>query len=175
VEAKDASAEELAVREVNSGLYCIDTGFLRRALPRLRADNRQREYYLTDLVALAAAGGGVRALVLRDAEEVQGVNTLPELTAAEAHFSRRRATELAARGVEFEDPGRVHLDADVRLERSARIGSGVRLLGDTHVGAGAVVGRGAVLQSARIGAGARVGEGARIEGVGSRRRSMLLR
>src|SRR5207237_6778698 len=53
VEAKDATAAELAGREINTGLYAIDGAFLRRALPRLRADNRQREYYLTDLVAMA--------------------------------------------------------------------------------------------------------------------------
>jgi bifunctional UDP-N-acetylglucosamine pyrophosphorylase/glucosamine-1-phosphate N-acetyltransferase len=91
VEARDASPEELAIGEYNSGVYCYRTDRLRAALGELTTDNDQGEYYLTDTVGwLVAQGDPVRAVVTEDSDEVVGINTVEELAAAERlHRSRR--------------------------------------------------------------------------------------
>jgi bifunctional UDP-N-acetylglucosamine pyrophosphorylase/glucosamine-1-phosphate N-acetyltransferase len=90
VEARDASPEERAIREFNTGLFCFRTNRLREALATLTTDNDQGEYYLTDTVA-ALAGRGLRvaAVVADDPSEVVGVNTVAELAEAETIWRRR--------------------------------------------------------------------------------------
>jgi bifunctional UDP-N-acetylglucosamine pyrophosphorylase/glucosamine-1-phosphate N-acetyltransferase len=164
VEARDASALERRIEEINTGLYAADAEFLRRALPRLRAVNIQREYYLTDLVSMAAERGRATTLTVEDPAEVQGINTRADLAAAEASWRRRRARELMLAGVTIEDPERCYLDADVTVEPDARLGAGAHLQGRTSVARGASIGTGAVLCDCRIGEGARVGAYAVLEG-----------
>jgi len=85
VEEKDATPEERAVREVNSGVYCFERGPLKEALATLRTDNRQQEYYLTDtLVHLLGRGGRVGVEQAADARELFGVNTPEQLAMVEA-------------------------------------------------------------------------------------------
>lgn len=80
VEEKDASAEERAITEVNSGIYCVDTAFLFSALDKVKSDNAQGEYYLTDIVAIAVREGvGAGVVVGGSAREVTGVNTVNDL------------------------------------------------------------------------------------------------
>jgi len=87
VEARDASPEQLAVREINAGVYVFDARFLYPALKRLTNDNVQGEYYLTDLIGLAVAGGrAVAGVVARDPSEIEGVNTVAQLEAMEARL-----------------------------------------------------------------------------------------
>lgn len=84
VEERDASPEQLALREVNVGVYLINTEELLRLLPTLQNNNAQGEYYLTDIVhALASDGGGVQPVVVADPEEAIGVNTLRHLAEAD--------------------------------------------------------------------------------------------
>jgi bifunctional UDP-N-acetylglucosamine pyrophosphorylase/glucosamine-1-phosphate N-acetyltransferase len=84
VEAKDCSAEELSIREINSGIYFAPKTFLSRIIPRIGNDNRAAEYYLTDIVSLGVAEGvSFYPFVLEDAREGAGVNTLEELAAAQ--------------------------------------------------------------------------------------------
>jgi bifunctional UDP-N-acetylglucosamine pyrophosphorylase/glucosamine-1-phosphate N-acetyltransferase len=90
VEHKDASAEERAVREINSGLFTFSTPDLFEALAEVRADNAQAEYYLTDtLEILLRLGRRVAAHICRDPREVLGVNTLEQLGEVEAIMSER--------------------------------------------------------------------------------------
>jgi len=90
VEARDASPEELAIGEYNSGVYCYDTARLRDALAHLTTDNDQAEYYLTDTIGwLVARGEPVRTVATDDAVEVIGINTIDELAAAEALYNDR--------------------------------------------------------------------------------------
>jgi bifunctional UDP-N-acetylglucosamine pyrophosphorylase/glucosamine-1-phosphate N-acetyltransferase len=90
VEAKDATAGELAIREYNTGVFCFRTPLLKAALAALTTDNAQGEYYLTDTVAhLVAAGHRVGAVATDDPDEVVGINTVQELAAAERLLAGR--------------------------------------------------------------------------------------
>ena len=84
VEERDATSQEKLVREINSGIYCAESGFLFSAVGRLKNANAQKEYYLTDIIEIARKDG-VRAtsLTVSDPEEVMGVNTVEELRRAE--------------------------------------------------------------------------------------------
>src|SRR5512135_1997070 len=105
VEEKDATPEERAIHEVNAGLYCADAGFLWETLGRVDAKNAKREFYLTDLVALAAEGAGaVTAHV--SSVEASGVNDQEELSLATRALTRRFATAHMKAGVTIEDPER---------------------------------------------------------------------
>ncbi|WP_152005463.1 sugar phosphate nucleotidyltransferase [Desulfoluna spongiiphila] len=80
VEEKDASAEEKAIKEINSGIYCVDAGFLFSALDKVKSDNAQGEYYLTDIVEIAVQdGAGAGVVTGGSAREVTGVNTVNDL------------------------------------------------------------------------------------------------
>lgn len=92
VEARDATPAELAVREVNAGVYAFERAGLERALKGLRADNDQQEYYLTDVIAaLRSEGRRVAAHVLDDPAEMAGVNTVDDLARLEALLRERTA------------------------------------------------------------------------------------
>jgi bifunctional UDP-N-acetylglucosamine pyrophosphorylase/glucosamine-1-phosphate N-acetyltransferase len=147
VEEKDASEEERALREVNAGLYCVDAGFLWKALARVGADNAQEEFYLTDLVAQAARKGGAVAAGV-PADEAAGVNDREELARAAKVLLRRRAGALMRAGVSIEDPERFDCDEGVEIGPDVVIEPGARLLGRTRVGAGSRVGAGAILRDA---------------------------
>ena len=91
VEAKDATADQLAIREINSGIYAFDARFVFSALPKVGRANAQGEYYLTDVVGLAVSEGKkVVALPVDGQEEIQGVNTVDELAALEKVFDSKR-------------------------------------------------------------------------------------
>ena len=91
VEARDATEEQLAIREYNTGVFCYRTRDLRESLANLTPDNSQGEYYLTDTVAdLVARGLRVEAVSIADAGEVVGINTAEELEAAERLLARRK-------------------------------------------------------------------------------------
>ena len=92
VEDKDATPEQQAIKEINSSIYAFDGPFLLRGLPQLKNENRQKEYYLTDLVHLAFAEGRlVEGLVVPDPVEVLGVNTVEQLEEAEKLLALRRS------------------------------------------------------------------------------------
>ena len=91
VEHRDATDREKEIREINTGIYCVDTPFLFAALNQVKNDNRQQEYYLTDIVEIARREGRkVQAFLTADYVEVMGINTLEELEKA-GDYLRRRA------------------------------------------------------------------------------------
>jgi bifunctional UDP-N-acetylglucosamine pyrophosphorylase / glucosamine-1-phosphate N-acetyltransferase len=155
VEEKDASAEERVIREVNAGLYCAEAEFLWKALSRVGRKNAQREFYLPDLVEIAAARGGVVAVPV-DPAEASGVNDREELARAGRVLLRRRASELMRSGVTIEDPDRFDCDEGVEIGPDTVIEPGVRLLGKTRVGAGCRIGAGAVLRDMVLADGATI-------------------
>ena len=88
VEARDATDQEKKVREINTGIYCADGGFLFDAVSQIKNDNTQREYYLTDIIEIACkAGHRVRSFIAADPFEVMGVNTLEDLDKARDYLS----------------------------------------------------------------------------------------
>lgn len=153
VEHKDADESQLAIREANAGLLAAPAGRLREWLLGLGRDNAQREYYLTDVVALAvAAGDRVEAIRAASPEEVLGVNDKVQLAEVEAHHRRRCARDLMSAGATLADPARIDVRGDVEVERDVFIDVNAVLIGKVHLGARVRIGPNCVIQNARIGA-----------------------
>jgi len=156
-EQRDASTQEQRIDEVNSGVMIAPAGRLRGWLERVGNDNAQREYYLTDCVALAVSDGEpVEALICDDPDEVAGANDMAQLAALEDALQRRRRGELMAAGVRMPAPGTVQVRGRVTAGRDVVIDAGVVLEGDIVLGDGVVIGTGAVLRDARLAAGTRI-------------------
>ncbi|MEJ2855183.1 MULTISPECIES: bifunctional UDP-N-acetylglucosamine diphosphorylase/glucosamine-1-phosphate N-acetyltransferase GlmU [unclassified Saccharothrix] len=167
VEQKDATPEQRAVNEINSGVYAFDAEVLRDGLSRLSTDNAQGELYLTDVLSIARGDGKrVGAVVTADPWLVEGVNDRVQLARLGAELNRRIVERWMREGVTVVDPATTWLDADVRIGRDAVVEPGVQLRAGTVVGEGAVVGPDTTLSGCSIGAGASVvrthGSGAQI-------------
>ncbi len=137
VEERDATRAERAITEVNPGIYCVGAGVLRPLIAALRDDNAQREFYLTDIVGLAAAGGQrVIAIETGRPAEVAGINTRAELARMEATLRAEIVERWMAAGVTFEDPATAYVGPDVEIGADAVIGPNVTLRGKTRIGRG---------------------------------------
>lgn len=157
VENKDASAEEKRIREINAGIYAFETRPLLEALARLRPQNAQGEYYLTDVVGLLRkAGHRVDAMAAPDSREALGVNSHSELAAAARILRQRRCETLMAAGVGIEDPDTTVVGPDVEVEADALLRPFTVLEGRTRVAAGAVVGPFVRVVDSEIAAGAQI-------------------
>jgi bifunctional UDP-N-acetylglucosamine pyrophosphorylase / glucosamine-1-phosphate N-acetyltransferase len=152
VEHKDATAEQLEIREVNSGLMAAPAGRLREWLLGLGRDNNQREYFLTDVVAGAAKGGTrIEAIRAANALEVAGINDKLQLSAVEAGYRRLRAEELMLAGATLADPARIDIRGDVQVGRDVFIDVNAVLIGKVHLAAGVKVGPNCVISNSKIG------------------------
>jgi len=152
VEAKDASPEARAVREINAGLYAFEVDPLLEALDRLEPKNAQGEYYLTDVVAgFVARGLRVAAVQAEDPQEALGVNTFEELAQADRALVARRLRELMLAGVAIEDPTSTRISFDAVVEPGARIRPFTFLEGRCRVARGAVVGPFVRLENSVVG------------------------
>jgi bifunctional UDP-N-acetylglucosamine pyrophosphorylase / glucosamine-1-phosphate N-acetyltransferase len=157
VEHKDASAEQLQIREVNSGLMAAPAGRLREWLLGLGRDNTQREYFLTDVVAGAAkAGIRVEAIPAASALEVAGVNDKIQLAQVEAGLRRQRAQELMLAGATLADPLRIDIRGDIQVGRDVFIDVNTVLIGNVQLAAGVKVGPNCVIANSRIGEGTEI-------------------
>ncbi len=157
VEEKDATPDQAAIREINSGILAIDADFLEAALPRISNDNAKGEYYLTDVVALARQDGRtVAAYPLEDVLQTEGANDRAQLAALAKEKNRRILTHWMKEGVTVVDPDTTWVDADVKLARDVTVLPGVQLLGATVVGEDAVIGPDSTLKDTEVGEGARV-------------------
>ncbi|MEX0429017.1 bifunctional UDP-N-acetylglucosamine diphosphorylase/glucosamine-1-phosphate N-acetyltransferase GlmU [Nocardioides sp. DS6] len=157
VEEKDASDEQRAITEINSGILAFDARFLAAVLPKIGNDNAKGEYYLTDAVALARAEGmPVGAYVLDDVRQTEGANDRAQLAALGKELNARIVTRWMTEGVTVMDPATTWIEADVELEPDVTILPGVQLLGATKVEEDAVIGPDSTLKDCEVGAGARV-------------------
>ena len=149
VEHKDATAAELLVTEGNAGIYVVESRFLWEALEKLTPKNAQGEYYLTDLVEMAAARGAVGS-VETDPEEVSGCNDRAELS-DRARVLRRRINLAHMRaGVSLLDPDTTYIEAGVVIGPDTEVGPSVSLHGRTVVGKNVVLGQGCVLTDSHV-------------------------
>jgi bifunctional UDP-N-acetylglucosamine pyrophosphorylase/glucosamine-1-phosphate N-acetyltransferase len=180
VEQKDATEAERAITEVNPGFYCVRAEVLLPLLAELRADNAQGEYYLTDVVGLAArAGKRVETVELDRPDEAAGINSRVELARMETQLRAETVERLMAAGVTFEDPATAYVGPDVEIGPDTVIGPNVTLRGKTRIGRGcrldgtswlndAVLADGVhvrfacVVDEAEVGAGAIIGPFARL-------------
>jgi bifunctional UDP-N-acetylglucosamine pyrophosphorylase / glucosamine-1-phosphate N-acetyltransferase len=157
VEAKaaagDATAEQLAIGEINAGTYVFQAGPLAEALAGLSNDNAQGEYYLPDVLpALREAGHAVGAYLADDHAVTMGVNNRADLAAVEAEGRRRILHRHMLAGVTVVDPGSTWVDVEVEIAADARIEPGTSLRGKTKVGGGTTVGPLSTLIDAELGA-----------------------
>jgi len=157
VEEKDASAAQRKIREVNTGILFAPAKLLKRWLPKIGNQNAKGEYYLTDVVALAARDKArIATHAVADFAEVQGVNDPAQLAATERAFQLRRAAQLMADGLQIRDPQRFDLRGTVSFGRDVTLDVGVVLEGAVELGDGVSVGPYAVLRDVTLGAGTRV-------------------
>lgn len=156
-EHKDASDDERAVREINSGILVVDGAFLTEAVASLETDNAQGELYLTDIVGKAVADGlPVGAHVLEDVWQTEGVNDRAQLARLGAELNRRITTHWMSEGVTIVDPATTWIDSAVTIEPDVTILPGTQLLGATAVAGGATIGPDTTLRNVEIGASATV-------------------
>jgi bifunctional UDP-N-acetylglucosamine pyrophosphorylase/glucosamine-1-phosphate N-acetyltransferase len=153
VEEKDASAVERAITEVNAGVYCVDAGFLCEGLRGVDDNNRQREFYLTDLVAVARSlGRSVGRSFNADSLEVLGVNSRLELAEAHRELQLRRNRQLMADGVSLVAPETVEIGAGVMIARDTVIERSVKISGTGTIGEACRIGPQVVMHDCRLGA-----------------------
>ncbi len=154
VEDRDADVAQLAVREINAGMYVLDRATVQPIVAGLGSDNAQGERYLTDLVAELVAAGGGAATVQTPEAEIAGVNDRVQLAAAGAILRQRHLEELMRAGVSVVDPAHTYVDVDVSVGLEATLLPGTILEGTTTVGAGAVIGPSSHLTDCTVGEGA---------------------
>ncbi|RLU94697.1 UDP-N-acetylglucosamine diphosphorylase/glucosamine-1-phosphate N-acetyltransferase [Streptomyces griseocarneus] len=167
VEHKDATEEQRAIREINSGVFAFDAQLLTDALGKVRTDNSQGEEYLTDVLGiLREAGHRVGAAVAGDHREILGINNRVQLAEARKLLNERLLHAAMMDGVTVVDPASTLVDVTVTFERDVTVHPGTQLLGATHLATGAEVGPNSRLKDTTVGAGARVdntvSDGARI-------------
>lgn len=157
IEHKDATPEQLQIREVNSGLMAAAAGPLREWLLGLGRNNTQREYFLTDVVAGAVqANTRVDAILAANPTEVAGVNDKIQLAQAEAGHRRARAEELMLAGATLADPTRIDIRGDVQVGRDVFIDVNAVLIGKVHLAARVKVGPNCVIADSKVGEGTEI-------------------
>jgi bifunctional UDP-N-acetylglucosamine pyrophosphorylase/glucosamine-1-phosphate N-acetyltransferase len=157
VEQKDASPDERAIREVNTGLMVLPTGRLAGWLGRLGNENAQKEYYLTDVVAAAVADDvSVRAVQPLAAWETLGVNSKAQLAALERIHQRDVAERLLEAGVTLADPQRIDVRGSLACGRDVAIDVNCVFEGNVDLGDSVSIGAHCVLRNVRIAPGTRV-------------------
>jgi bifunctional UDP-N-acetylglucosamine pyrophosphorylase/glucosamine-1-phosphate N-acetyltransferase len=157
VEEKDATDEQRAVTEINSGILACDAAVLRDAVGRVRDDNTAGEVYLTDIIAIAhQAGHRVGSFVAADLWQTEGVNTRAQLATLGRVLNDRVLAWWMAEGVEVVDPASTWVDVTVQLAPDVSLRPNVQLHGLTSVGTGAVIGPDSTLTDVEVGEGATV-------------------
>ncbi|MET8693463.1 bifunctional UDP-N-acetylglucosamine diphosphorylase/glucosamine-1-phosphate N-acetyltransferase GlmU [Streptomyces bauhiniae] len=157
VEHKDATDEQRAIAEINSGVFAFDGRLLAEALKQVRTDNSQGEEYLTDVLGiLRAAGHRVGASVAGDHREIAGINNRVQLAEARRTLNDRLLTAAMLDGVTVVDPATTWVDVTVGFGRDAVVHPGTQLTGATRIEEGAEVGPNSRLNDTVVGAGARV-------------------
>ncbi|WP_372881662.1 bifunctional UDP-N-acetylglucosamine diphosphorylase/glucosamine-1-phosphate N-acetyltransferase GlmU [Psychromonas sp.] len=180
VEQKDASPEQLKIKEINTGILVADANDLNRWLPALSNANAAGEYYITDIIKMAHLDGRtINAVQPESAIEVEGVNTRLQLANLERAYQLKKANELLLSGVMLRDPNRfdlrgeltcgvdVEIDINVIIQGKVNLGDGVVIganciLIDCDIADNAVIQANSIIESSSVGARATIGPFARI-------------
>jgi bifunctional UDP-N-acetylglucosamine pyrophosphorylase/glucosamine-1-phosphate N-acetyltransferase len=174
VEATDATPEQLAIEERNTGVYLLDADLLWKLLAQVDDQNAQGELYLTDVVEIAVREGcRVEALRMEDGAEALGINTRAELARAHALMRERTLNRLMEGGVTIVDPASTHIDVDVEIGMDTLIEPGCVIQGPTRIGEGVHLKPHCHIESSRIGDEVQMGPSAHVRPgtvVGSRSR-----
>ncbi len=152
VEHKACTPDQLAIKVINSGIYCFRAELLWKHIGEIQPDNPAHEYYLTDMAQIFAHHGlRVQSMHVEDPAELLGINTRIELADADRILRRRKTDELMLSGVTIERPETVSIDSCVRVGGDTVIEPFVRLLGSTEIGGDCRIGAGAILESTTLG------------------------
>ena len=158
VEQKDATDEEKAVKEINSGIYCFNTKKLYSALTRVKNNNAQGEYYLTDVPSLLREEGEDIAIYRHnDAHEIEGINNRVQLADMERTLCRRTISRLMLDyGVTFIDPKNSYISERANIGRDTVIYPNVTIEGESEIGDGCLIRSGTRITNSRIGRGVEI-------------------
>lgn len=157
VEEKDANATQRKIREVNVGIMALPTARLAAWLGKLKPQNSQKEYYLTDIVPLALAERiAVTGIPATDVWETLGVNSKTQLAQLERHVQQQQAHRLLEQGVTLADPARVDVRGELTCGRDVSIDIGCLFEGEVALADGVSVGAHCVLQNVNVKAGTRI-------------------
>ncbi|MFB0508747.1 MAG: bifunctional UDP-N-acetylglucosamine diphosphorylase/glucosamine-1-phosphate N-acetyltransferase GlmU [Thermodesulfobacteriota bacterium] len=152
VEDKDTSPDEMSIKEINTGIYCVESPFLFEALKQVRQDNVQGEYYLTDIVAIAnGQKRKVYAFVAEHPAEVVGINTRVDLAKADEIMRSELLTGMMLDGVTIVDPKTTYIDKPVRVGRDTVIYPNCYLQGETIIGERCILEPNTKITDSRIG------------------------
>ncbi|MDS1030289.1 bifunctional UDP-N-acetylglucosamine diphosphorylase/glucosamine-1-phosphate N-acetyltransferase GlmU [Bacillota bacterium LX-D] len=151
VEQKDGTPEELEVKEINSGTYCFAATYLKEALSKIKPNNAQGEYYLTDVIGLLQKQGlKIAALATDDPAEIMGINDRVQLAQAEALVKSRINQKLMLQGVTIVDPEHTYIEGTVQIENDTIIYPNTYLQGQTKIGKGCEIGPNTVIVNSQI-------------------------
>ncbi len=157
VEQRDATVEQQAIDEINTGLIACPAGLLSQWLEQVKADNAQGEFYLTDVVGLAAKDGqSIGSLCAPEAEEVLGINDKRQLARTETLYRQRMANELLESGVTLIDPARIDVRGSLQCGRDVVIDVNAIFEGEVELGDGVRIGPNTVIRDSVIGAGTQI-------------------
>jgi bifunctional UDP-N-acetylglucosamine pyrophosphorylase/glucosamine-1-phosphate N-acetyltransferase len=152
VEEKVATPEQLAVKELNCGIYCFDADWLWSHIDQIPLNPVAQEYYLTDMVGIAVADGmRVEAIASDDPDEMIGINNRIHLSRAEAVMRRRINEQIMSDGVTLQDPALTYIDATVQIGCDTVVMADTHLLGETVIGEGCIVGPNSIVRDSVIG------------------------
>ncbi len=146
VEEVDATASEKAIKEINAGIYLVDSDFLFRAIKNLSRSNKQGEYYLPQIISQAyAQGKKIEVFAINEADEVFGINNRLELAAADRKMQKRIIHKFAMAGVSFINPDTTYLDYDVKIMPDTIIYPDTFLIGKTKIGRDCIIEQGVTI------------------------------
>ena len=157
VEQKDANVEQAEIGECNTGILWISSAHLHELVNGIGNDNAQGEFYLTDVVAIAAgAGEPTSAIACEDATEVNGINNQLQLALVEGLYRERCAAGLMARGVKLFDPARIDVRGQISVGRDVQIDVNCIFEGSVSLGDNVRIGANCVIRNTQIGAGSEI-------------------
>ena len=156
VEHKDASPLEKAIPEVNTGIYVGDCQTILQSLSRLKADNAQGEYYLTDVIGMVAQKQKVSAVRTDDPMELTGINDRSDLALVTGLLYEMIAEFWMKRGVTLIDPATTYIDAQAIIDSDTEIGPGVVIKGRSKIGSDCIIEKGSYLRDGQIASGVHV-------------------
>ncbi len=157
VEQKDASAEQLKISEINTGILAVQGRLLKSWLSQLENNNAQDEYYLTDIIAMAVADGvDVHAAHPAGEDEVLGVNSRSQLAYLERAYQREQAEQLMEQGVTVIDPGRLDVRGQIKVGKDVTLDANVVLEGHVEIADDVYIGPNCVIRDSVIGEGVQI-------------------
>ena len=164
VEQKDASVDQLAIRETNTGILAVPTEQLAQWLPRLSSENAQGEYYLTDIIAMAAEDGiEIQAIQPNSEQEVQGVNNRLQQAQLERWYQLQQAEKLMVGGVTLADPSRLDIRGTVKHGHDVVIDVNVIFEGTVVLGDNVIIESNCVIRDSVIASGAHIKANSHLE------------